>query len=305
MTVRVLRGSPRAAAPPFGLNGLKHAPPFSHGTPSYRDRSSTVLIERLTWVTDRHDPAPTWAATGRAVVKAMVYHGPYKVRTEEKDIPADRAPERRDRARHPGGHLRIRSAPVPWPDARHARGHTFGHEFTGVVDEVGPSVQSLKLGDRVMVPFNIYCGSASSAHAACTPTATTSTPTRPPSAASTATRTPAAATTAARPSTCACRSPTSGRASSRTGWTRRTPCCSPTLSPTGYRRPDGRHQRGRHRGGLRRRPGGAVRRQVGVADGRRAGVGRRPPRLSPGEGPHLRPGRDDTTSQSATTSWWR
>ena len=36
---------------------------------------------------------------------------------------------------------------------------TFGHEFIGVVHEVGPSVQSLKPGDRVMVPFNIYCGS--------------------------------------------------------------------------------------------------------------------------------------------------
>jgi alcohol dehydrogenase len=28
-----------------------------------------------------------------------------------------------------------------------------------VVEEVGPSVQNLKKGDRVMVPFNIYCGS--------------------------------------------------------------------------------------------------------------------------------------------------
>lgn len=38
-------------------------------------------------------------------------------------------------------------------------GHTFGHEFIGWVEEVGPSVQNLKPGDRVMVPFNIYCGS--------------------------------------------------------------------------------------------------------------------------------------------------
>ena len=35
---------------------------------------------------------------------------------------------------------------------------TFGHEFIGVVHEVGPSAQRLKPGDRVMVPFNIYCG---------------------------------------------------------------------------------------------------------------------------------------------------
>jgi S-(hydroxymethyl)glutathione dehydrogenase / alcohol dehydrogenase len=37
-------------------------------------------------------------------------------------------------------------------------GHTFGHEFIGVVDEVGSSVQHLQVGDRVIVPFNISCG---------------------------------------------------------------------------------------------------------------------------------------------------
>ncbi|MGO4690058.1 zinc-dependent alcohol dehydrogenase [Glaciibacter sp. 2TAF33] len=43
------------------------------------------------------------------------------------------------------------------PDTR--VGMTFGHEFVGVVEEVGPSVQNLNRGDRVMVPFNVYCGS--------------------------------------------------------------------------------------------------------------------------------------------------
>jgi threonine dehydrogenase-like Zn-dependent dehydrogenase len=43
------------------------------------------------------------------------------------------------------------------PDTR--VGTTFGHEFIGVVEEVGSSVQNLRRGDRVMVPFNIFCGS--------------------------------------------------------------------------------------------------------------------------------------------------
>jgi threonine dehydrogenase-like Zn-dependent dehydrogenase len=36
---------------------------------------------------------------------------------------------------------------------------TFGHEFTGIVTEIGSEVQNLKVGDHVLVPFNISCGS--------------------------------------------------------------------------------------------------------------------------------------------------
>jgi threonine dehydrogenase-like Zn-dependent dehydrogenase len=36
---------------------------------------------------------------------------------------------------------------------------TFGHEFTGVVEEIGAGVDNLKVGDHVMVPFNVSCGS--------------------------------------------------------------------------------------------------------------------------------------------------
>lgn len=37
-------------------------------------------------------------------------------------------------------------------------GDILGHEFMGVVEEVGSAVSNLSVGDRVVVPFNISCG---------------------------------------------------------------------------------------------------------------------------------------------------
>jgi S-(hydroxymethyl)glutathione dehydrogenase / alcohol dehydrogenase len=92
-------------------------------------------------------------------VKAMVYRGPYKVRVEEKEPPKIEHPNdavvRVQRAAICGSDLHLYHGMMP--DTR--VGMTFGHEFIGVVEEVGPSVQNLNRGDRVMVPFNVYCGS--------------------------------------------------------------------------------------------------------------------------------------------------
>jgi S-(hydroxymethyl)glutathione dehydrogenase / alcohol dehydrogenase len=89
----------------------------------------------------------------------MVYRGPYKVRVEDKDVPAIEHPNdaivRVEMAAICGSDLHLYHGMMP--DTR--VGMTFGHEFVGVVEEVGPSVRNLARGDRVMVPFNVYCGS--------------------------------------------------------------------------------------------------------------------------------------------------
>ena len=38
------------------------------------------------------------------------------------------------------------------------KGDILGHEFMGIVEEVGPEVDNLRAGDRVVVPFPIACG---------------------------------------------------------------------------------------------------------------------------------------------------
>ena len=90
---------------------------------------------------------------------AMNYRGPYRVRAEEKADPIIEHPQdaivRVTRSCICGSDLHLYHGLVP--DTR--VGSTFGHEFTGVVEEVGSAVQNLKVGDHVLVPFNIFCGS--------------------------------------------------------------------------------------------------------------------------------------------------
>ena len=37
-------------------------------------------------------------------------------------------------------------------------GDILGHEFMGIVEQAGPAVTAVRKGDRVIVPFNIFCG---------------------------------------------------------------------------------------------------------------------------------------------------
>ncbi len=88
----------------------------------------------------------------------MSYRGPQRVRIDQKPMPEILHPQdaivRVTRSCICGSDLHLYNGNVP--DTR--VGETFGHEFIGVVEEIGPDVHKLKVGDQVIVPFNIACG---------------------------------------------------------------------------------------------------------------------------------------------------
>ena len=89
---------------------------------------------------------------------AMNYRRPYRVRAEQVREPMIEHPNdaivRVTRSCICGSDLHLYHGLVP--DTR--VGSIFGHEFTGVVQEVGHSVQNLQIGQQVLVPFNVFCG---------------------------------------------------------------------------------------------------------------------------------------------------
>jgi threonine dehydrogenase-like Zn-dependent dehydrogenase len=90
---------------------------------------------------------------------ATTYRRPYRVRAEQVPDPVIEHPNdaivQVTRTCICGSDLHLYHGLVP--DTR--VGSILGHEFTGVVLEVGSSVETLKPGDQVLVPFNIACGS--------------------------------------------------------------------------------------------------------------------------------------------------
>lgn len=91
-------------------------------------------------------------------MKALVFHKPKDVRVDTVDDPI--IEESRDvilkvtSTAICGSDLHIYNGLFPQPKEL-----VLGHEFMGIVEEVGSGVRNLKKGDRVVVPFPISCGS--------------------------------------------------------------------------------------------------------------------------------------------------
>ncbi|PRP54409.1 zinc-dependent alcohol dehydrogenase [Bacillus halotolerans] len=90
-------------------------------------------------------------------MKALTYQG--KEHVEVKEVEAPRIQDARDAI------IRITATGICGSDLHlykngipAAPDYIIGHEPMGVVEETGSEVQSLKKGDRVVIPFNIGCG---------------------------------------------------------------------------------------------------------------------------------------------------
>ncbi|WP_336923614.1 alcohol dehydrogenase catalytic domain-containing protein [Aquipuribacter sp. SD81] len=91
-------------------------------------------------------------------MKALTWHGTRDVRVDEVPDPAILEPTdavvRITSTGLCGSDLHLYEVLGPFLDV----GDVLGHEPMGVVEEVGPGVTSLRPGQRVVVPFNVSCG---------------------------------------------------------------------------------------------------------------------------------------------------
>lgn len=91
-------------------------------------------------------------------MKALTWQGTEKVAVNEVPDPSIQKPN--------DAIVRVTSTAICGSDLHLYRvlgqyleaGDVLGHEFMGIVEEVGPEAGDLKVGDRVVVPFNISCG---------------------------------------------------------------------------------------------------------------------------------------------------
>lgn len=90
-------------------------------------------------------------------MKALVFHHPKKVKVEQVKDPMIEDPKdiivKVTSTAICGSDLHIYNGFIP-----QLKNMVLGHEFMGIVEEVGKDIKHLKKGDRVVVPFPIACG---------------------------------------------------------------------------------------------------------------------------------------------------
>jgi threonine dehydrogenase-like Zn-dependent dehydrogenase len=91
-------------------------------------------------------------------MKALTYHGSKDVRVETVPDPVIVASDdiilRVTATAICGSDLHIYRGKIPMMET----GDILGHEFMGIVEDVGSAVVNVKRGDRVVIPFTIACG---------------------------------------------------------------------------------------------------------------------------------------------------
>ncbi|MFA7893173.1 zinc-dependent alcohol dehydrogenase [Pseudomonas putida] len=92
-------------------------------------------------------------------MRALTYHGAQDVRVDTVPDPilkdADDIILRVTATAICGSDLHLYHGKIPQTE----QGDIFGHEFMGVVEDVGRGVTNVQAGDRVVIPFVIACGS--------------------------------------------------------------------------------------------------------------------------------------------------
>jgi glutathione-independent formaldehyde dehydrogenase len=96
-------------------------------------------------------------------MKAVTYEGERKMSVTERPNPKLKSPT--------DALLRVTTSGICGSDLHMYDGRTplkegtvVGHEIMGVIEKVGEGVQSIKVGDRVVLPFNIACGFCFNCH---------------------------------------------------------------------------------------------------------------------------------------------
>jgi len=101
-------------------------------------------------------PSPN-LAMAKDTMRAVVFKGPGKVVIEDRPIP--KLQDTQDII------VKVEKTALCGSELHVFRGHQpsptdfiMGHEFTGIVDEVGSDVKTVKKGDKIVSPFTVSCG---------------------------------------------------------------------------------------------------------------------------------------------------